>query len=261
MISMNQIWDDSIAFIRREAALLIPLALATLYVGDVAANLATGFATPEKQNLLTTFVVLAAAIWSIVGQLAIISLVLNPGRSVAESLLNGSARLGKIILVALVLGIVAALAVSPIGAIAMTYGANPDVPASFQALPGWLNLLMLVILAGVVWLGVRLALMNALIVDRNPGVLDSLKGGFALTKGITARLFLIALLYGLMVLVLGSAVKFVAGSLFALIGSGLGSPFAGSVMTALVSGIINAGLSLIATVFLAILYRRVSRRT
>ena len=242
------------------ASLLIPLALATLYLSDVAANLATGFAAPDKQNALTTIVIFAATIWSIVGQLAIVTLVLNPGKSVGESLAHGGVRLGKVILVALLLGIVAALALSPIGAVAMAYGANPDVPASFQALPGWLNLLMLVILAGVVWLGVRLALMNALIVDRNPGVLDSLKGGFALTKGITARLFLIALLYGLMVLVLGSAVKFVAGSLFALIGAGLGSPFAGSVMTALVSGIVNAGLSLIATVFVAILYCHVTRR-
>ena len=39
MISMNQIWDDSIAFIRRESALLVPLALATIYVADVVAGI------------------------------------------------------------------------------------------------------------------------------------------------------------------------------------------------------------------------------
>lgn len=260
MISMNQIWDDSIAFIRREFALLLPLALATLYVGDVVANLATGFSTPATPNPFATIAILAATIWSIVGQLSIVSLVLKPGQSVGEALAHGGARLGKVILVALLLGIVVALALSPIGAVAIAYGANPEAPESFQKLPGWLGLLVLVTLAALVWLGIRLALMNALIVDRNPSVLDTIKGGFALTKGITARLFLIVLLYGLMVLVLGSAVKFVAGSLFALIGAGLGSPFAGAVMAALVGGIVNAGLSLVATVFLAMLYSRLQHR-
>jgi hypothetical protein len=260
MISMNQIWDDSIAFIRREAALLIPLALATLYVGDVVANLAQGLSTPTKPNPVATVAILVATVWSIVGQLSIVSLVLKPGQSVGEALAHGGARLGKVILIALLLGLIVALALTPIGAIAIANGANPAVPESFQKLPGWLFILLLVILGAVIWLGIRLALMNALIVDRNPRVWESLKGGFALTRGIAARLCLVILLYALMLLVLGSAVKFVAGSLFALIASGLGSPFAGSVMTALVGGIVNSGLALIATVFLAILYARVQNR-
>lgn len=255
---MNQIWDDSITFIRRESTLLIPLALATLYVGDVIANLAQGLSTPAKPNAIAAVAILLATVWSLVGQLSIVSLVLKPGQSVGEALAHGSARLGKVILIALLLGVVVALALTPIATVAIANGANPAVPDSFQKLPGWLFILVLIILGSLIWLGVRLALMNALIVDRNPGVMESLKGGFALTRGITARLFLVILLYALMLLVLSSAVKFVAGSLFALLGAGLGSPFVGSVLTALVAGIVNTGLALIATVFLAILYRRVS---
>jgi hypothetical protein len=260
MISMNQIWDDSIAFIRREAALLIPLALATLYVGDVVANLAQGLSTPDKPNPIATLAILVATVWSIVGQLSVASLVLKPGQSVGEALAHGGSRLGKVIGIALILGVVAALALTPIVLVAIANGANPAVPESFQKLPGWLGLIVLVVIGALIWLGIRLSLMNALIVDRNPGVVESLKSGFALTQGITARLSLVISLYVLMLLILGSAVKFVAGSLFTLVGAGLGSEFAGAVMTALVAGIVNAGLGLIATVFLAMLYRRLQHR-
>ena len=163
-------------------------------------------------------------------------------------------------LIGLLLGLVASVVLLPVGVAIVSSGCDPTKPETFQALPGWVSLMMLVVAGGMIWLGMRLALMNALIVDRNPGVIDALKGGFALTKGITARLFLVVLLYAVILLVLGSAVRFVAGSLFALLGNVLESPFAGTVMTALVSGLVSTAMSLIATVFLANLYRRVSAR-
>jgi hypothetical protein len=260
MISMNQVWDDSVAFVRREAALLVPLVLATVYLGDVLASVAGAMAEPGKQNGLATFLMLAAAVWSIVGQLAIVSLVLKAGQSVAEALQHGMSRLGKVILVALVLGLAISVALTPLLTAAVANGANPEKPESFQALPGWILIMAIVAIIALGWLGVRLALMNALIVDRNPGIIESLKGGFALTKGIAARLFFIVLLYGVMLFILSGAIKFVFGSIFSLIGAGLGSPFAGMVMTALVTGLVTAAMSLIATVFLANLYRRVTKK-
>lgn len=257
MISMNQVWDESIAFIRKEAGLLVPLALATLYVGDVVTTLAQGFATPAKPNVAATLAVLIGTIWSILGQLSIISLVLKPGRSVGEAMAHGSTRLPKVLLVAITLGLVVALALTPVGVIAVANGANPAVPETLQRLPAWLGLVVLAVLGGLIWLGIRLSLLNALIVERNPGVFSALKAGFGLTQGIAARLALVIILYALVLLVLGSAVKFVAGSIFSLIGSALGSEFAGAVMTALVAGAVNAGLAMIATVFLAVLYCRV----
>lgn len=257
MISMNQVWDDSISFIRKEASLLVPLALATLYVGDVVTTLAQGSATPAKPDVGATIAMLAGTIWSIVGQLSIVSLVLRPGQSVGEALGHGAVRLGKVILIALMLGVIVALALTPVAVIAMANGADPAVPETMRQLPGWLSLVLLAVVGMLIWLGIRLSLMNALIVDENPGVFDALRRGFKLTGGIAARLSLVIILYALVLLVLGSAVKFVAGSLFALIGSALGSDFVAAVMTALVAAIVSSALALIATVFLATLYRAV----
>ena len=261
MISMNQIWDDSVAFIRRESALLVPLALATLYLSDVVSTLAGGLSTPAKPSALVTVAVFAATIWSIVGQLSIVSLVLKPGQSVGEALRHGLSRVGKVLLAALLLGLAVSAVLLPVGVAAVANGFNPEIPDSISKMPGWVSVLVLASAGLVLWMAVRLSLMNSLIVDRNPGVIDAIKGGFALTRGIASRLLLVAMLYVLILLVLGKAVQFVAGSIFALLGAAIGSVFTGAVLTALVTGVVSAALSLVATVFLATLYRRVSSGT
>ena len=259
MISMTQTWDRAFAFLRREAALLVPLALATIYLGDVVTGLATEFATGQSPSGLATVAIVAISLWSIVGQLAVVALVLEPGRSVGEALMHGGRRLGKVILCALPPGLIFACAAVALASVATAYGFDVRKPETAQALPGWVALLSLAGVGVFVWLAIRLALMNALIVDRNPSVIAALTQAFAITRGIGARLFLIAAIYGVVVIVVGSAVQFVAGSLFALVGAATGSPFAGTVLTALVAGLVTAALSLTATVFLATLYKEARR--
>jgi hypothetical protein len=258
MISMNQVWDDSVAFVRRESALLVPLALATIFLGSVVASLAQGFSTPDQPNPVAGILALVGWMWSTVGQLAVMSLVLKPGQSVGEAIQHGLSRLGKVLLVGLVIVVVMFVVMIPVAGAAMASGVDPKNPDTFKNLPSWVSLFLLAASAGFIWLSVRLSMLAALIIDRNPRVIESLKGGFALTKGLTARLILVALLYGVMALVLEKAFQFVAGSLFELLGRALDSPFTGEVMTALVLGLVGTALSLIATVFLATLYRRVS---
>lgn len=261
MISMNQAWDDAVAFIRRESTLLVPLALATFLVSDVVGTLVGPKDTGAQPSGLATLFVLIATLWSIVGQLSIMSLVLKPGLSVAEALRIGISRLGKVVIVALILAAVFVVAMLPVVVSMLSSGVNPALPDTFRNLPVWASLYALFAMGGLVWLAVRMILANALIVDRNPGISDVFKTGFALTRGIVAQIFLVLLIYVIVLLILSGAVRFVAGSLFALIGGAIGSPFAGAVMTALVSGLVSAALSLVAAVFVASLYRRVSRGT
>lgn len=259
MISMNQVWDDTVAFVRREAALLFPLALATLYVGDVVVSLAAAARTAQGPTVTTALAIVAAAIWSVAGQLAIVSLVLRPGQSVGEALTHGVSRLGKVLLIALFFGLIASLAMIPIGAAVITSGVDLTNPQAAQNLPMSIIVVMLLTALVLGWLGLRLLLMNALIVDRNPGVVETVKDGFALTRGIAARLLLVILVYVAVLSVVGSAIRFVSGSVFALVGAAIGSPFAGDVFVALITGLISTLFSLVAAVFLAMLYRRVAR--
>lgn len=258
MNSMNQAWDDTVGFIRRESSLLVPLALATFLVADVAGTLAGQRVPGAQPSGLNAIVIIVAALWSIVGQLSIMALVLKSRMSVAEALRMGVARLGKALVVALLLAAVFVVAMLLAVAGLLSSGVNPATPETFRNAPTWVSFYALAAFAGLAWLGVRLILANALIVDRNPGIVDTLRKGFAMTRGIVAQILLALLVYLVMLAVLTSAMRFVAGSLFALLGRALGSPFAGVVLTALTSGLVAAVLSLVAAVFVAMLYRRVS---
>ncbi|MFM9976877.1 MAG: hypothetical protein ACKVOP_02365 [Sphingomonadaceae bacterium] len=261
MLSMNLVWDDTVAFIRRERALLWPLALATIFIGDIAVALAGGGVQPGKVALGAALLFIVAALWSMLGQLAIIALVLHPGRSVGEALRHGAARLGKVVLIALLIGLVAAVTMMPFLAGLVANGIDPAKPESMAQLPGWASLVMLVYLGGLLWIGVRLAMLNALIVDRNPGVLVAIRQAFGLTRGIVSRLALVFGVYLIVLVTMSSAVRFVLGSVFALLGAALGAPFVGEVLTAIGTGLVTTALSAVAAIFLAVLYRRVTSGT
>jgi hypothetical protein len=260
MTLMNQVWEDAIDFIKRESALLIPLALATLLVGDVIGALARPEGSGGQSSLLANFAVLAAAIWSIVGQLSITALVLKPGSSVGEAIAAGIRRLGKVLAVALILGVALALAMLPVVAALVSAGFDPAVPDSVRNVPTWAAVYTGFLAIVTAWFAARLTLINPLLVDRNPGLLEAIRTGFGLTRGIVAQIIVVLIIYIVVLVIMLNAVRFVAGSLFALLTGAVGSPFLGRVLTALMSGIVATALSLVAAVFVAMLYRRVSAR-
>lgn len=256
MTLMNQAWDDAMAFIRRESALLIPLALATVFVGDVVGTLAQGGKPGAEPSGVAFVAILAAAVWSIVGQLSLNALVLRPGLSVGEAISVGVARLGKTILIGILLGIGLFIALVPVGAALIASGFNPQNPEAMRDLPTWAAFYVGLLSIVMLWIGARLLLLNPLLVDRNPGVIATIKESFGLTRGIAAQIVLVLLIYIIVLAILTGAVRFVVGSIAALIAAAAGSQFLGSVITALASGLMATALSLVAAVFIACLYAR-----
>ncbi|MDB5714646.1 MAG: hypothetical protein JWO15_2043 [Sphingomonadales bacterium] len=258
MISMNVVWEDTVGFIRREAGLVVPLALATLLVGDVANTLVDPGVAGMQPNPMLSLLTFLAVLWTIVGQLAIIALVLRPGSSVGEALLLAIRRLPTLIGAALLVGIAATLILIPAVIAFLQSGVDPANPASFALLPGWVSLYLLVFACVAVWLSLRLSTLNPLIVDKQPGVIAALKTAFAMTRGVIARLILAALIYFALTILLTKAVQFVLGSVFELLGRAVGSPFVATALTALATGTVSAAMSMVAAVFLAMLYRRLN---
>jgi hypothetical protein len=258
MTLMNQAWDDAMAFIRRESSLLVPLALATLLVGDVVGALARPANPATAPSALANLAMLAAAIWSIVGQLSITALVLKPGSSVGDAIGLGVRRLGKVLLVALMLGVALTIALLPVVVALISSGFSPSVPESVRNVPTWAGFYIGILTVLVMWVAARLILVNPLLVDKNPGPLAAIKAGFGLTRGIVAQIIVVLVIYLIVLVILLNAVRFVAGSLFALIGAAADSAFLGLVLTALASGLVATALSTVAAVFIAMLYRRVS---
>lgn len=257
MLPVQAIWDDTVAFLRAEAALLIPLALATLLIGDVVATLAQpGMRAGEGiANLLT----LAALLLGLIGQLAIIALVLRPGSSVGEALALAIRRVPRILVIGLIGALVAALVIAPPLFALRDTGFDLQLSETYQNLPAWALLYLTVSVVLAIWLGIRLSTLNALVVDRAPDVIAALRRAFAMTRGHMLRLLGVFALYVALLWVVSSVVRFVFGSVFGVVGQGLGSEFSGNVLTALATGVVTATFSTIATVFLALVYRSLSK--
>ena len=256
MTAINQAWDDSIVFLRRYAGLLIPLALATLLVADVVSSLAPEPRSAVRSLSLGDVLTLFAKVWEIIGQLAITALVLKPGISVAESLSLGSRRLGKVLLVGLLVFVLVLIAFMPVVLWGYNAGINFAVIDNLRTMPTPLAFYILVLAAALVWVTARLLLINALIIDRNPAVRQTFVEAFALTRGIAAQVILVLVIYAVVGGIVGRVIQFAGGAIFALIAGAADAPFLGAVLLALASGLASAALSLFATVFVAMLYRR-----
>src|SRR3546814_9790977 len=142
-LSLSSVSDDTGAFFRREAGLVMTVAFATFGLGLLLVELMTpdpaagGQVTPGNWMLW----LVPAALLGIVGQLTISLLVLTPGTSVREAMGAGLRRLPTVLLVTLVLGLVAGIAIALFtvvgGAIAVVAGMAVGVAtAPVPFLPG-----------------------------------------------------------------------------------------------------------------------------
>ena len=202
-ISMSAIWDDSAAFIRREAGLLVPLALATLAVGNAGAELsmdlirATARGGGSGAALLG---LLLSLLLIILGKLAVTSLVLVPRQSVGEAIRHAAQRLTKILAINIALGLLFAMLAVPL--VIMLAKSGIDLTTPSPKLPAPAAFYILALFGLGLYLGARLITLNPTIMDRNPDFASLFKSCFAQTQGTTGKIIGIAFIYLVVTLVL-----------------------------------------------------------
>jgi len=266
MFSIQATWDDSIAFIRRERALLLPLALATLGLGNMATEVVQAASPLAKspvvaQSALLT-VLLVALLWIFLGQLAIITLALRNQCSVGEALRHAATRLGVnlLILAMFVLALVV-LCLPPLVAIAPYAPQIQRNDLSHVHFPGWAILWLIGAWILAVYVSTRLFVLSPVTIDRKGDVLKLIKQSFAATHGVFWRLLAFTFGYALFTLIVQAAIAASFGIAFALLGKMTGSPFTGKVLESLVQSLLVSGLGLVGAVFSAKAYQRLSRTT
>lgn len=259
-ISMSTLGDETKALLQREWRLMVPLALVTVGLGAAV----SGLIQPElisggkvSGSLLLMF--LGASLWTLFGNLALMALCLTPGISVGESLQVAGARMPKMLLLIVIAAILFIMLLIPLALVFVSSGV--DLSSARPTIPPLAAFVMVLTLAALVYVMIRLITLNAEIVDHNPPVLVSIRNAFAATRGMVTRLIGIMLLFLLVALVLGAATTRIFGLLFKGIANLLGAPFAGDVLTALVNGMLSAGLTLVSIAFTAQLYRALSARS
>jgi hypothetical protein len=146
----------------------------------------------------------------------------------------------------------------PIVIILKASGASISASMTPEELPGIAILLALVVGAVLLYTSARLLTLSAVVVDRNPPAIEAIKSSFAATSGIVAKIIGVLLLFFVVTLVVSGAVASLSGILFGMLGKAVGSPLLGKGLTVLATGMVSALLSIVSTVFAAMLYRKLS---
>ncbi|ATE64304.1 hypothetical protein [Rhizorhabdus dicambivorans] len=258
--SLGTVWEETASLLRRERALLIPVALALFGPAQVMIELGMPRDMPgnpaEQAMQGKALLVLPAMLLVFLGNLAITRLALVPGISVAEALSDGLRRLPRTLGAMLLLG-VALAAIAILIAIAATlgilvFGGDPRSPAVSA------QLVTLIMIPAFVLL-VRMMLLVPAVAMEEGGVIDALRRGWALGRGNALRLTGMLLIVLILTAIVQLIETFVVGSMIQLLALATGDGELAKLLHMVINAAIDSLLSLGFTVYVALVYRAVAR--
>ncbi|MFY9351947.1 MAG: glycerophosphoryl diester phosphodiesterase membrane domain-containing protein [Sphingobium sp.] len=257
-MSIGKAWEETVAFVAREAALLFPVVLLFVALPGLVLQemtppeLQAWFAKPNMDAIPAMppgfgLAMLLTVILVWFGSLALFALALRPGISVGEALRLSLARLpvllgtAALVVVAFVIGMIAiALVGGLVASLSKAAGALIGLIAGTAAI------------GGMIYASIRLVLLNPVVIDGRGGVRESLRRAWALTQGHFWRLLGFIIIIMLLSAVAASAAQLVFGLLGSLVGGAEDARLAGGIAGAIVSSIVQVYM----LVMLARLYRQ-----
>jgi hypothetical protein len=247
-LSISRAWDETSSFLRREARLVVPVALAAFVVPSTIVQWIEpgGPAASSSQSGLALPLVLASLLFAIVGQMSIAILAIGWQGSVGEALSLAVKRvwgvLAALILVFLPISLVFAVAV---GVVVVSAGLTDPAAVTPQALARvpQVGLIFLLLLLAMLFASVRLFPLSAVAMAEGAGPFRLLARCWALTKGNFWRLLATLLLIFVVSAVLGGAVTYVGGALVSLTIGRIEPLGASALIIALLAAIVGAAIS------------------
>ncbi|MBA4047171.1 MAG: hypothetical protein C0476_01370 [Sphingomonas sp.] len=269
-VNVSAVWDRSTEFLGDNIAAVMTIALPFIYLPQLVQNALQPLATSSTGGWIVQLVTLAMVIVGLWGQLQVMALALDPARSVAQAREMATARLIPVIIVSLclLLGVLALMIPVLVALVAagldydameraITTGATVPVPTGLTAsLALFILLYCIALLVVMLWVGVRLLVANAVIVEERR-MLGAMPRSFAMTRGHTLVLIGLALLYGVVSFVAVAAAQSVFGFVIGLILGGEGPITVATVLTAAIVAAVATAFGLLITSFVAYFYRAV----
>lgn len=260
-LSLGQAWNETAAFVKREAGLLFPIALLLVALPMAAVRLLAPVTDrpdqlPEPGLWLAALPV--ATILGMVGNLAVSTLALRPGTSVGEALANGLRRtpalLGATLLFGLAVGLAALIVMTVFAFLMLGADANPTP----QAALGAASASLVVLLPAALYLFARFLLVTPVAAAEKAGPVAILARSWRLSAASVWSLIGFLLLLLLLFLVVSLA----AGAVFGLVIIAIsGPPDPGSIsalLILLVGALINMVISVYMTVMVARIYAQLA---
>ncbi|WP_312489717.1 hypothetical protein [Sphingomonas sp.] len=266
-VRIGSVWDSTQQVLAGRAGMLAPFAAIGFILPAVLQaifapqmGMAEASVGASGARLLITLTSVVLGIWA---QLAIMALATHPATTSAEASRTAMRRFLPLLGVAVVIGLVIALAIFvPLVVLGLTgfdfqqAVAAQGNPALMPPVPPAAGLFLLVYgVAALVlgfWLMARLMLTYAVVLNERRG-LGAIRRSIALTRGMTWRLIGVAILFAIVIFVAVAAAQGVSAILFRLI---LGGDSQALVLglTTLIGAVVSAGFMTLAYVFIARLY-------
>jgi hypothetical protein len=252
-LALGAIWEETIAFVRAELALLTPLAmlgfgLPTLVMLMAVPIDATASGMLKPGSWMLWF--LPCGVLSMLGSLSVSALALRPGVSVKESIGVAIQRLPSALgLLLMYAGVQVAMAI-PLALAGMV-----EMRLSGQVGP----VSMVLNLAGIaitIWLFVRLMPIWAVLADRPQKPWEAVRAAFRLTRGCYPKLLLLRVVMAFVAILLMVVLLIPIGAIAQIVGALTGGPSVSILLSFIATGLMVAMIGGIWTVFVARLYRR-----
>ncbi|MGE7206871.1 hypothetical protein ACQKJZ_14475 [Sphingomonas sp. NPDC019816] len=266
-VRIGSVWDSTQQVLAGRVGMLAPFAAIGFILPAVLQaifapqmGMAEASVGASGARLLITLTSVVLGIWA---QLAIMALATHPATTSAEASRTAMRRFLPLLGVAVVIGLVIALAIFvPLVVLGLTgfdfqqAVAAQGNPALMPPVPPAAGLFLMVYgVAALVlgfWLMARLMLTYAVVLNERRG-LGAIRRSIALTRGMTWRLIGVAILFAIVIFVAVAAAQGVSAILFRLI---LGGDSQALVLglTTLIGAVVSAGFMTLAYVFIARLY-------
>jgi len=254
-LSLTTAWNETVAFVKREARLLLPIAL---LLNALPMAVATA-SVPElrqggtAQGGLWLLLVPLAAFVGTIGHVAISYLALRPGRTVGEALARGLKRflpiLGLYLLVGLALGIAMTLILV---LVTLLFGVDTSAPRPEQ-LAGVAVLGIALVLPLMLFAATRLMFVTTVAAVEEGGPIAILRRTWALTGPVFWTLLGFLILSGILALVINIVAQTILGIPILIVS---GPPRPGS-LSGVVVLLLGALVSTVVTVFLTTMTARI----
>lgn len=256
--SLGTVWEETIAFLRRERALLIPVALAIFGPAQLLLRFAmvgtdptamSGRANPQ------TLLAFPALLFALFGYLVISLLVLVPGISVGEALSRAVRAFPRtlgtgMLVMAGWLGIALAVVIAAtLGIMMFRSGAQAA---------GLTNVLTFLVIVPMLVIVVRMLLFAPVLAMEQRSPVDALRRVWVLGRDNGFRFAGVWILFLFLGILVTTVDTLVFGSVFRLLALGIGDAELVGVIQALVTAGLQAMLSLGMTVYIALIYRRLA---
>lgn len=251
-LSISHAWNQTAAFVAREASLLLPVAFAfvglpSVVVGQFTPAVLPGQAPEPGPWMLA---VVPMVVLSIMGGLTLNNLVLRPGISVGEAIGAAMPRVLPLIGAALLMMLAGMIACFPLLVLAAVLSGGNTAMG--------MGVVLLLAIPLFILVGLRLIFMNPVAAMEPAGPIAIIARSWRLTQGHALKL--LAMLVAFVVLLFAASIA--ASAIFGIlvtvtIGSPADEPIARLILE-LVSAVLSTVFSVYLTTMIAYLYAQVS---